>query len=361
MYKIIRRILFLWQPENIHDIVTTVLKWLDKLPLVPHLIKLIFRYDKPCLEREVFGVRFSNPVGLAAGFDKNGDAYNAMANLGFGFVEIGSLTPKPQDGNPKPRCFRLVKDNALINRMGINNKGIRHAVAHLQKYKNTCPIGCSITKGRDTSMNDAYKDYEFSFEYLYDYVDYFVLNVSCPNVKDSDKNQSLENITPIIDKLLELRMMYDDYRPILLKISPDVNKEYLDDIINLVLISGLDGIIAANTSSRRDGLTTEKKVLNKIGQGGLSGQPLYERSLQLVQYIYEKTNGHLPIIASGGIMTPRQAMEMLDSGASLIQVYTGFIYNGPKYVKKINKYIAKTLAKRQQQANEINSQTENKA
>ena len=349
MYKLIRSILFLWQPETIHDFVSAVLKLVDKIPLLPSLVRLIYCYRKPCLEREVFGVKFKNPVGLAAGFDKDGDAYNALSNFGFGFVEIGSLTPYPQEGNPKPRCFRLTKDLALINRMGINNKGIKHAVAHLNKDKSRCPIGCSITKGRDTSMADAYKDYEFSFEFMYDFVDYFVLNVSCPNVKDATRNQSLENITPVIDKLLELRIMYDDYRPILLKISPDVTKEYLDDIINLVLISGLDGIIAANTTSKREGLASGKNVVSKIGQGGLSGKPLYERSLELVKYIYEKTNGHLPIIASGGIMTPAQAMEMLDSGASLIQVYTGFIYNGPKYAKKINKFIARTLQERQRQ------------
>ena len=347
MYRIIRSILFLWQPETIHDFVSSFLKLLNKIPLIPSLIRLFYCSRKPCLEREVFGVKFRNPVGMAAGFDKNGDAYNALANFGFGFVEIGSLTPKPQEGNPKPRCFRLTKDKALINRMGINNKGIKHAVSYIQKHRNACPIGCSITKGRETLMQDAYKDYEFSFEYMYDFVDYFVLNVSCPNVKDSSKNQSLENITPIIDKLLELRIMYDDYRPILLKISPDVTQEYLDDIINLVLISGLDGIIAANTTNRRDNLLTDKHMVAKIGQGGLSGKPLFERSLELVKYIYEKTEGHLPIIASGGIMTPQQAMMMLDCGASLIQVYTGFIYNGPKYIKKINKFIAKTLIQRQ--------------
>ena len=347
MYKIIRPILFLWQPEKIHDMVTSVLRLLNKLRSLSYLIGLFYCYRKPCLEKEVFGVKFKNPVGMAAGFDKCGDVYNALANLGFGFVEIGSLTPRPQDGNPKPRCFRLPKDKAIINRMGINNKGAKYAIAHHQKYKRICPVGCSITKAHDTSLADAYKDYEFSFEYMYDFVDYFVLNISCPNVRDSKDNQSLENITPIIDKLLELRIMYDDYRPILLKISPDVTQDYLDQVLDLVLISGLDGIIAANTSAGREGLATGKKTLAKIGQGGLSGAPLFERSLELVKYIRKKTHGHLPIIASGGIMTPQQAMQMLDSGASLIQVYTGFIYNGPRFVRKTNKYIAQTLIARQ--------------
>ena len=349
MYKLIRSILFLWQPEKIHDFAVSTLKLLDKIPVVPNIIRLFYNYRNPILEREVFGVKFSNPVGLAAGFDKNGDAFNAIANFGFGFVEIGSLTPQPQDGNPKPRCFRLPKDQAIINRMGINNKGVKHAIAYIQKHRNSCPIGCSITKGRETPMKDAYKDYELCFEYMYDYVDYFVLNVSCPNVKDAASNQNLENITPIIDKLLALRIMYDDYRPILLKISPDVEREYLDDVINLVLISGLDGIIAANTTAKRENLKSSKTSVEKAGNGGLSGKPLYDRTLALVKYIRHKTNGHLPIIASGGIMTPKQALDLLDSGASLIQIYTGWIYNGPKFVKKINKYIAKTLTERKLQ------------
>ncbi|MBR6465557.1 MAG: quinone-dependent dihydroorotate dehydrogenase [Bacteroidales bacterium] len=352
MYKLIRSILFLWQPEKIHDFAVSTLRLLDKIPLVPNIIRLFYNYRNPVLERDVFGVKFRNPVGLAAGFDKNGDAFNAIANFGFGFVEIGSLTPQPQDGNPKPRCFRLPKDQAIINRMGINNKGVKHAISYIQKHRNSCPVGCSITKGRETSMADAYKDYELCFEYMYDYVDYFVLNVSCPNVKDAASNQSLENITPIIDKLLELRIMYDDYRPILLKISPDVEREYLDDVINLVLISGLDGIIAANTTAKRENLKSSKASIEKAGNGGLSGKPLYDRTLELVKYIRHKTNGHLPIIASGGIMTPKQALDLLDSGASLIQIYTGWIYNGPKFVKKISKYIVKTLEERKLQASQ---------
>ncbi|MBP5390732.1 MAG: quinone-dependent dihydroorotate dehydrogenase [Bacteroidales bacterium] len=352
MYKLIRSILFLWQPENIHDFVVSTLKLLDKIPGVPSIIRFFYNYRNPILERDVFGVKFSNPVGLAAGFDKNGDAFNAIANFGFGFVEIGSLTPKPQDGNPKPRCFRLPKDQAIINRMGINNKGVKHAISYIQKHRNSCPIGCSITKGRETPMENAFNDYELCFEYMYDYVDYFVLNVSCPNVKDAASNQSLENITPIIDKLLELRIMYDDYRPILLKISPDVEREYLDDVINLVLISGLDGIIAANTTAKRDNLKSSKSSITKAGKGGLSGKPLYDRTLELVKYIRHKTNGHLPIIASGGVMTPAQALELLDSGASLVEIYTGWIYNGPKYVKKINKFIAKTLKERKLQTSQ---------
>lgn len=349
MYKLFRPIFFLWQPERIHDLVLSVMKWMERIPLTGRFIRLLYNYKHPSLEREVFGIKFLNPVGLAAGFDKDGDGYNAISNFGFGFVEIGTLTPKPQEGNPKPRCFRLPKDHAIINRMGINNKGIRHAVSFIQKHRPRVPLGCSIINGKDTPTSEAYKDYEFCFEYIYDYIDYFVLNLSCPNVKDAGKLQTMENLSPIIDKLLELRLMYDDYRPILIKISPDIDKAHLDEIIDMVLISGLDGIIATNTTTSRQNLKSNEGTIREIGRGGMSGAPLYQRSLEMVKYIYQKTEGHLPIIASGGIMTPQQALEMLDNGASLIEVYSGFIYNGPKYIKKINKFLAKTFVAREKE------------
>ncbi len=346
MYKLVRKVLFLWQPETIHNITLSILNFLERIPLVSSIIRLFYNYKNPILEREIFGVKFKNPVGLAAGFDKNGDSYNAISNFGFGFIEIGSLTPQKQDGNPKPRCFRLTKDQAIINRMGINNNGVKYAVSYLQKHKSRVPIGCSITKGSQTSVENSAADYEFAFEYMYDFVDYFVLNLSCPNVKDACQLQDAVNLSNIIDKLLGLRLMYDEYRPILVKISPDISYAQLDDIIDMVLISGLDGIIAANTTTDRSSLNTPEKQISKIGKGGLSGKPLFDKSLRLVRYIHQKSKGHLPIIASGGIMTPEQAMQMLDEGASLIEIYSGFIYNGPAYVKKINKYIAKRLAEK---------------
>ncbi len=342
MYKLAKRILFLFQPERIHDIVMTLLGVLRRVPLAGVIIRSIYSYRKNELKREVFGLTFRNPVGLAAGFDKNGDRYNELANFGFGFIEIGSLTPEPQPGNPQPRCFRLVKDEAIINHMGINNLGVRHAIAELKKNKPNCIIGCSISKGASTPFKDAAKDYVRCLEFIYDFVDYITINVSCPNVKDVTKLQDSNNLSEIIDKMLELRLMYDEYRPILIKVSPDLTKEQLDEVIELTLISGLDGIIATNTTRDRSNLATDRSTLDKIGEGGLSGKPLFEKSLSTVRYIAEKTKGNFPIIASGGIMTPEQAGQMLDAGASLIQIYSGFIYNGPSFVRKICKYLVKS-------------------
>lgn len=341
MYRLARKILFLMQPERIHDLVMSWLKIMRKIPLSGAIMRLLFCYRSPELEREVFGLTFKNPVGLAAGFDKNGDRYNDLANFGFGFVEIGSITPEPQPGNPQPRCFRLTKDEAIINRMGINNLGVRHAIAELKRNKPKCIVGCSISKGAGTPLSEAAKDYVRCLEFIYDFVDYITINVSCPNVKDVTKLQDSTNLSEIIDKMLELRLMYDEYRPILIKVSPDLTREQLDEVIELALISGLDGIIATNTTRDRSMLTTDKAVIDRIGDGGLSGKPLFEKSLSTVKYISEKSKGYFPIIASGGIMTPRQAKDMLDAGASLVQVYSGFIYNGPSFAKKICKYLVK--------------------
>ena len=342
MYRLlIRRILFSFSPETAHHITFRLLQFLRYIPLSQSLIKAIFRVrDKEGeLRREVFGLTFRNPVGLAAGLDKNGEFYNDMGNFGFSFVEIGSLTPEPQPGNPKPRSFRLVEDHALINRMGINNKGVKYAVAQLQKRVPNVIIGGNIAKASKTPNEDAYKDYERSFSLLYDYVDYFTVNVSCPNVKDLTVLQDVGYLSEIVDHLLTLRRYYDDYRPILLKISPDIPYEHVDRIVDLALSSGLDGIIATNTTNSREGLSTDPEKVKAIGNGGLSGQPLYEKSLAMVRHIHQKTGGILPIIGVGGIMTPEQAKEMLDAGASLIQIYSGFIYNGPGAVRKILKYL----------------------
>lgn len=343
MYKLIRPILFCFSPERIHHVTMCLLNIAGYIPFAETLIRFFFNYKNPKLEREVFGIKFKNPVGLAAGFDKNGDEYNKIANFGFSFVEIGSITPEPQDGNPKPRCFRLPKDRAIINRMGINNNGVKYAVDYIKNHKPNCVIGGNLSKNATVSNEDAPKDYEKSFAYLYDFVDYFVLNVSCPNVQDLDKLQNINNLSEIIDRLLTLRRYFDDYRPILLKISPDIPFQQLDEIVDLVLVSGLDGVIVSNTTRSRENLVTDKHTVESIGNGGLSGAPLYKKSLEMVKYINLRTNSQLPIVAVGGIMTPEQALEMLNAGASLIQIYTGFIYNGPGFVKKINKYLAKNL------------------
>lgn len=343
MYKLIRPLLFCLSPERIHDIVIGLLKFISYIPFSGKIMRLFFDYNNPKLEREVFGIKFKNPVGLAAGFDKNGDCYNHLANLGFSFVEIGSITPRAQGGNPKPRCFRLPEDRAIINRMGINNNGVKYAVEYIKKHKPNCVIGGNLSKNSDVSNEDAPKDYEKSFATLYDFVDYFVLNVSCPNVKNLDKLQDISSLSEIIDRLLTLRRYFDDYRPILLKVSPDIPVKQLDDIIELVLVSGLDGVIATNTTRSREGLKSDPESIKAIGDGGLSGAPLFERSIEFVKYINQKANGQLPIIAVGGIMSAEQAKQMLDAGASLIQVYSGFVYNGPSFVKQINKYLAKNI------------------
>ncbi len=341
MYKIIRYILFSFSPETAHAITMKMLLFLRYIPFSQSIVRAIYRVrDKNGdLRREVFGLTFKNPVGLAAGLDKNCEFYNDLGNFGFSFIEVGSITPEAQPGNPKPRLFRLVKDKAIVNRMGINNKGVKSTIRNLQKMPPNVIIGGNIAKASSTPNDQAYKDYERSFSLLYDYVDYFTINVSCPNVKNLTELQDVGYLSSIIDRLLALRRYYDDYRPILLKISPDVPNEHLDKILELALSSGLDGIIATNTTNSREGLTVGDERICAIGNGGLSGLPLYEKSLARVKYIYQKTNGILPIIGVGGIMTPEQAKEMLDSGASLIQLYTGFIYNGPGLVKKILKHL----------------------
>ena len=349
MYKLIRPILFLIQPEKIHRMTMNLLKFCRYVPMCRTILRWLYSTGGKGLERECFGITFKNPVGLAAGFDKNGDMYNDLANFGFSFIEIGSLTPRPQDGNPQPRCFRLPKDKAIINRMGINNKGARFAANTLVKNSPVrCKVAASITKNADTPNDMAYKDYEKSFAILYDFVDFFVLNVSCPNVKNLTELQDIPTLSKIFDHINTIRRLNDDSRPVLLKVSPDIPVEQLDEIIDLALLNGIDGLVATNTTRSRENLTSSPKVVESIGNGGLSGAPLFDRSKAFVQHIHERTNGILPIIACGGIMTPEQALEMLDAGASLIEIYTGFIYNGPAYVKRINKYLAKAYAKRKQ-------------
>lgn len=346
MYRLIKPILFfLFPPEQAHHLIKNTLKFLRYIPFAGLIIRCIFsvsRKSEKKLEREVFGIKFRNPVGLAAGFDKNGDMYNDLANFGFGFIEIGSLTPEPQSGNPKPRIFRLPKDSAIINRMGINNNGVRFAVDQIKKRHPNVILAGNISKNSTTSNEDAANDYEKSFAFLYDFVDFFVINVSCPNVKDLCKLQDVNSLSEIIDRVVMLRKYYDEYRPILLKISPDLSQNAIDEAIELVQITGLDGIVATNTTQDRSTLTTDRQTVEAIGNGGLSGAPLYKRSLELVKYISRKTEGQVPIIAVGGIMTPEQAKEMLDSGASLVEIYSGFIYNGPSFVKKILKHLIKS-------------------
>ncbi len=340
MYRLISKILFKFSPEHAHNLTMRALRIVSFIPLGNKILEWLYSFKDSSLEREIFGLKFKNPVGFAAGFDKNGDYYNTIAALGFGFMEIGSLTPEPQPGNPRPRIFRLIQDKAIINRMGINNKGVKYTVGKLQKCPPKLIVGGNIAKNTTTPNNDAAKDYEKAFSLLYDYVDYFVINVSCPNVKDLTNLQNIESTAEIIDRVLELRRYYDDYRPILIKVSPDISTEHLDSLLDLIMISGIDGIVATNTTRSRENLTTYRGTVDDIGNGGLSGAPLFRKSIEMVRHIHEYTKGILPIIGVGGIMTPSQAKEMLDAGASLIQIYTGYIYNGPGFVKKILKTLS---------------------
>lgn len=336
MYKnLLRPLLFKLSPEFAHDMVLAILGLLRKIPLGRSVSKLFFKRSYPALKKEVFGIEFPNPVGLAAGLDKNGEYYNELSDFGFGFIEIGSLTPKPQAGNPKPRLFRLPEDMALINRMGINNSGMAKAIENIKKNKPEVKLAASISKNTTSQDAQIAKDYEACFSVLYDFVDLFVVNVSCPNVEGLCNLQDASFLSDVMDPLLDKRAGMDKYKPVLVKISLDITNDQLDEVLTYSMMSGIDGIVVGNTTKNRKGLSLDEETLSKIGHGGLSGAPLYEKSLSMVKYVHEKTGGKLPVIGVGGIMSPEQACEMLDAGASLIEIYTGFIYEGPSFVRKI--------------------------
>ena len=345
MYKqLIRPILFRFNPEFAHNLTLRGLKIADRLYLARPLLRLIYKRKYPALEREVFGIKFPNPVGLAGGMDKNAECYNPLSDFGLGFVEIGSLTPKPQEGNPRPRIFRLVKDRALINRMGINNKGVLHAIQQLREHRPEVIIAANIAKNTTSDDPDQIsRDYDYAFSMLYEFVDFFVINVSCPNVEGLTSLQDISYLSDILDVVLDKRMNMDHFKPILIKISPDLPHTQVDEIVDYALRSGVDGIIAGNTTRSREGLSISAKKVEAIGNGGLSGAPIFEKSLEMVRYLAQVTAGKLPIVACGGIMSPAQAKQMLDAGASLIEIYTGFIYEGPALPAKIQRYLNKNI------------------
>lgn len=303
-------------------------------PFCRAVISRLFTVKHPCLEREVFGMKFRNPVGLAAGLDKNAQAYNELGAFGFGFIEVGTITPKAQLGNPKPRLFRLIADTAIINRMGFNNRGVDAAVANL-KRRHRVIVGGNLGKNTLTPNEKASSDYLKLFRRLYEHVDYFVINVSCPNIGGLGKLQSGEALREIVDGIVDFRRGQTLYRPILLKISPDLELEQIDEVIMVLRMYGLDGIVATNTTTSREGLQTPAAEVEALGNGGLSGAPLTKRAIEIVRYIHQKTEGNFPIIGVGGIVTTDDAVEMIKAGASLIQIYTGFIYNGPGFVGQI--------------------------
>ncbi|GGM97702.1 dihydroorotate dehydrogenase (quinone) [Dyadobacter beijingensis] len=338
MYKIlISPILFLFDAERIHHLVCEVLHFAFKIPLVPRIMRAMYTYEHPDLVQEVAGLRFRNPVGLAAGFDKNAEMVDQLEALGFGFIEIGTVTPRPQPGNDKPRLFRLKKDKALINRMGFNNKGVSVAAAKLAKRKSTILVGGNIGKNKDTPNEQALSDYLICFRELFDVVDYFVVNVSSPNTPGLRDLQEKGPLTEILKELQARNLERAAPKPIFLKIAPDLTNSQLDDIIDIVKETGIAGVIATNTTISRAGLATEKSEVEKIGAGGLSGAPLTHRSTEVIRYLCEQSNHAFPVIGVGGIATPGNALEKINAGAGLIQLYTGFIYEGPGVVSRICK------------------------
>ncbi|MDC1259103.1 quinone-dependent dihydroorotate dehydrogenase [Flavobacteriaceae bacterium] len=346
MYKlIIRPILFKFDPEAVHYFIFDAIKLLSQIPGVSFLIRSLFQVNHPALERKLFGLTFKNPVGLAAGFDKNAVLYNELANFGFGFIEIGTVTPKAQEGNPKKRLFRLQDDTGIINRMGFNNAGLEAAIVQLKKNKKQLIIGGNIGKNTQTSAEGYTTDYLECFEALHPYVDYFVLNVSCPNVGSHAKLNDKDYLEELIKAVQALNATFEVSKPILLKIAPDLNTTQLDEIIDLVEETKIEGIIASNTSISRANLRTDHTTLEAIGNGGVSGLPIKDKSTQVIKYLSEKSQNAFPIIGVGGIHSAQDAIEKIEAGADLVQIYTGFIYEGPNLVKRINKALLKSSLK----------------
>jgi dihydroorotate dehydrogenase len=337
MYQLLKRILFLVPPEQVHGLVMSALDVAYRIPLLRGILRKCYGVQHQGLARTVWGIRFPNPVGLAAGFDKNAAHIDALACLGFGFVEIGTVTPRLQPGNDKPRLFRLPVDRALINRMGFNNEGASGAAERLRARRERIVVGGNIGKNKHTPNEEAVNDYVACYNALYREVDYFVVNVSSPNTPGLRALQDKEPLTKLLSTLQELNQAQTVPKPILLKIAPDLSDAELNDIVDIVKDTRTDGIIATNTTINRAGLATPKTEVEAIGAGGLSGLPVRERSTEVVRYLHQRSNGTIPIIAVGGIFNARDAQEKLAAGATLVQIYTGFVYEGPGIVKAICK------------------------
>lgn len=351
MYQLLRKFLFLFDPERVHYFSMNCLKFFCSFRAGRNWLTKKYCFENASLEKRFFNLSFKNPVGLAAGFDKNAKYLRELACLGFGFVETGTITPLPQAGNDKPRLFRLPEDKAIINRMGFNNDGVKAIAERLKKWKVNNPpqathhqliIGGNIGKNKATPNEDAWKDYEICFNELFEYVDYFVVNVSSPNTPGLRELQEKESLKKILTQLQNINRQKQNPKPILLKIAPDLTFSQLDDVIDLSLEIKLDGLVATNTTISRGGLSEHSQMKSeKIGAGGLSGMPLNKRSTEIVEYLSKKTKGQVPIIASGGIFTGKDAKEKVAAGASLVQVWTGFIYEGPMIAKNICQYLAR--------------------
>ena len=344
--SLLRPLLFRLKPETVHGLTAALLKVAARLPLINRLLRRQFVVDDPALERNVFGLRFKNPVGLAAGFDKEARLVDGMAALGFGFVEIGTVTPFGQEGNPQPRLFRLSADESLINRMGFNNHGVEQAADNLARRRSDILVGGNIGKNKITPNERARYDYETCFRVLYPHVDFFTVNVSSPNTPNLRELQEKEPLTALLRGLKELNREYPTQKPILLKIAPDLTDPQLDDIIDICLSIPIDGVIATNTTVSREGLTTDRQQVAAMGAGGLSGQALKQRATDVIRYLHQKSEGQLPIIGVGGIASAQDAIEKLEAGASLIQIYTGLVYEGPALVKQINEALRRSDLKK---------------
>ena len=339
MYRLIKPVFFKFDPEQVHHFVVKRLNWFhDYFPFGKSILRGSYDIHLKGLEREVFGIKFKNPVGLAAGFDKNGEYVEALSNLGFGFIEVGTVTPLPQPGNDKPRMFRLQDDEAIINRMGFNNKGVDVMAERLRLIKEKEPqiiIGGNIGKNKNTPNQDAVNDYIKCFDRLFDVVDYFVVNVSSPNTPGLRELQEKEPLKKLLNTLQQRNRKNEVSRPILLKIAPDLTNEQLDDIVEIVKETGIAGVIATNTTIDRNGLSSDEKVRKEMG--GLSGKPLTQRSTEVIRYLSQQSQQSFPIIGVGGIHSPQDAKDKLAAGASLLQLYTGFIYEGPGLIRRICK------------------------
>ena len=337
MYKtLLKPILFSIDPEKVHDITFFLIAIFFKFPLVKFFVSKIFSSQNHLLETELFGIKFPNPVGLAAGFDKNAKLYKEFSCFGFGFIEIGTVTPIAQEGNPKKRLFRLIKDDAIINRMGFNNDGVDKVVERLKTNKNII-VGGNIGKNKITEISSAVNDYLICFEKLFPHVHYFAINVSSPNTENLRDLQHKESLKNLLQAIQKKNNSYPSPKPVLLKIAPDLSENELMDIVDVVVETSIDGIIATNTTTSREDLSSSEDLINE--KGGLSGKPLSNKSIDIIKFLHEKSKGSIPIIGVGGIMNPKDAIDKIKAGASLIQLYSGFVYGGPAIVKQINNAI----------------------
>jgi dihydroorotate dehydrogenase len=342
MYQIVRSILFRFDAEKVHYFVVGLLQLIVKFPPTKWIFRSMYHVEHPALEREFIGLKFPNPVGLAAGFDKNAKYFNELESCGFGFIEIGTVTPLAQPGNDLPRLFRLKKDEAILNRMGFNNDGVQEALKHLKARKNhQLIIGGNIGKNKWTPNEEALNDYLICFDALFDEVDYFVVTVSSPNTPNLRALQEKGPLMELLSTLQQKNEAKATPKPILLKIAPDLTNEQLDEIIEIVQETKIAGLIATNTTISREGLITPSAEVEALGAGGVSGKPLTQRSTEVIRYIHTKSNGSIPMMAVGGIHTAKDALDKIDAGATLVQLYSGFIYEGPGLIKEINQVLIK--------------------